>query len=159
MKTRTLAMLLCTLALAPLGAEETKPAPDGAKKPGGPGGQGGPGGKGDGSFFRNMDKDGDKAISEAEAGERWQGLGKLDKDSDGKVTMQELMAGRPGVRMAQVPVRASPGKDPVRDAARVPPVSSSRTPTRTATARSPRTKCPRKRGSASASSTRTATAP
>jgi hypothetical protein len=96
MKIQTLAMLLCTLALAPLGAEETKPAAEGAKKPGVPGGPGGPGGKGDGSFFRNMDKDGDKAISQAEAGERWQGLGKLDKDNDGKVTMQELMAGRPG---------------------------------------------------------------
>jgi len=92
MKTRTLLIFLCALSLTPLGAEETKPTPEGAKKPGG---SSRPGGKGDGSLLRNLDKDGDKAISQGEAGERWQGLGKLDKDGDGKVTMPELMAGRP----------------------------------------------------------------
>ena len=88
MKTRLIALLGCTLALAPLGAEDAKPK---AEKPKGPGG-----GKGDGSFFRDMDKDGDKAISKAEAGERWERLGKLDKDGDAKVTMQEMMGARPG---------------------------------------------------------------
>ncbi len=96
MKITFLALIGCALALAPLGAEETKPNPEKPKGPGGPGGPGAPGGKGDGSFFRNLDKDGDKAVSKEEAGDRWQGLGKLDKDGDGKVTMQELMAGRPG---------------------------------------------------------------
>ena len=86
MKTRLIALLGCTLALAPLGAEDAKPKAEKpkAEKPKGPGG-----GKGDGSFFRDMDKDGDKAISKAEAGERWERLGKLDKDGDEKVTMQE----------------------------------------------------------------------
>jgi hypothetical protein len=96
MKTTFIALIGCALALAPLGAEETKPNPEKPKGPGGPGGPGAPGGKGDGSFFRNLDKDGDKAVSKEEAGDRWQGLGKLDEDGDGKVTMQELMAGRPG---------------------------------------------------------------
>lgn len=93
MKTRLIALLGCTLALAPLGAEDAKPKAEKpkAEKPKGPGG-----GKGDGSFFRDMDKDGDKAISKAEAGERWERLGKLDKDGDEKVTMQEMMGARPG---------------------------------------------------------------
>ncbi|MEM9283607.1 MAG: hypothetical protein AAGA96_17435 [Verrucomicrobiota bacterium] len=46
-------------------------------------------------MFRQLDTDGDQAISKEEAGERWQRLGQLDKDNDGKVTGQELMAGRP----------------------------------------------------------------
>ena len=96
MKTKIIAIIGCAIALSPLGAEETKPKPEAPKGPGRPGAPGAPGGKGDGSFFRNMDKDGDKAISKAEAGERWEGLGKLDKDGDEKVTFQEMMAGRPG---------------------------------------------------------------
>lgn len=84
----------CHLALAPLGAEDSKPNLEKPKGPGGPAAPGG--GKGDGSFFRSMDKDGDKAISKAEAGERWERLGKLDKDGDEKVTMPEMMAARLG---------------------------------------------------------------
>lgn len=49
-----------------------------------------------GEFFRSMDKNNDHAISREEAGERWERLGKLDKNQDGKVTGQELAAGRPG---------------------------------------------------------------
>jgi Ca2+-binding EF-hand superfamily protein len=93
MKKEILILLGCAFAILPLGAEENKP--DAPKRPGGPGGPGEKGGKGDGSFFREMDKDGDKAISKEEAGERWERLGKLDKDGDGKLTMQEMMAGRP----------------------------------------------------------------
>ena len=94
MKTKLIILIGCALAIAPLGAED-KPAPNPAAKGKGPGGPGAPGGKGDGSFFREMDKDGDKAISKEEAGERWERLGKLDKDGDGKVTAQEMMAARP----------------------------------------------------------------
>ena len=97
MKTKLIILIGSALAIAPLGAED-KPAPSPAaqaKGPGGPGAPGGPKGKGDGSFFREMDTDGDKAISKEEAGERWERLGKLDKYSDGKVTMQEMMAARP----------------------------------------------------------------
>ncbi len=46
-------------------------------------------------FFKSLDKDNDRAISKEEAGERWARLGKLDKDGDGKVTVKEMMAGRP----------------------------------------------------------------
>lgn len=52
--------------------------------------------KGDGSFLKSMDKDGDNAISKEEAGDRWDRLGKLDKDEDGKVTVREMMAARQG---------------------------------------------------------------
>lgn len=97
MKTKLIILIGSALAIAPLGAEDkTAPSPAAqGKGPGGPGAPGGPKGKGDGSFFREMDTDGDKAISKEEAGERWERLGKLDKDSDGKVTMQEMMAARP----------------------------------------------------------------
>ncbi|MEX2578140.1 MAG: hypothetical protein WD342_03705 [Verrucomicrobiales bacterium] len=55
-----------------------------------------PGGKGDGSFFKSLDTDGDGAISKAEAGEKWQRLGRLDKDEDGKVTLAEMRQAGPG---------------------------------------------------------------
>ncbi|MEM1442512.1 MAG: hypothetical protein AAGF67_09230, partial [Verrucomicrobiota bacterium] len=71
--------LTTALALSPLLGEEEK------RK-----------GKGDGSFFKNIDTNGDRAISQEEAGERWERLSQLDKDNDGKVTMQEMAAGRPG---------------------------------------------------------------
>lgn len=100
MKTSFVSLLVCSLAVLPLAAEEKKPGDKPAPKPGerpGPPREGGKGpGKGDGSFFREMDKDGDQAISKEEAGERWERMGQLDKDNDGKVTMQEMMAGRPG---------------------------------------------------------------
>ncbi|MDF1737832.1 MAG: EF-hand domain-containing protein [Verrucomicrobiales bacterium] len=54
------------------------------------------GGKGDGSFFKTMDTNGDKSISKEEAGDKWERLGKLDKDGDGSVNVQELMAARGG---------------------------------------------------------------
>ena len=50
--------------------------------------------RGDGSFLKNIDKDGDKAISKEEAGERWERMSKLDKNGDDKISMQELMAAR-----------------------------------------------------------------
>lgn len=53
-------------------------------------------GKGDGSFLKTLDKDGDKAISKEEAGERWERLGKLDTDGDNSVSMKEMMAARGG---------------------------------------------------------------
>lgn len=64
-------------------------------------------GKADGSFFKSIDKDGDKAISKEEAGERWERMSKLDKDSDGKVTLQEMAAARPGAGE-----RPGPGEGP-----------------------------------------------
>ncbi len=85
MKTQTITLLSCALLLSPLSAEDEKE-------------KGRPGGKGDGSFFKNMDTDGDGGISESEAGERWARLGKLDKDEDGKVTMAELRDGFAGAR-------------------------------------------------------------
>ena len=74
-------ILTAALSITPLLGEETE-------RPGK--------GKGDGSFLKSIDTDGDKAISKEEAGERWERMGKLDKDGDGKVTMQELMAGHSG---------------------------------------------------------------
>lgn len=94
MKTKLFVIAGCALLLSPLGAEDAQPKGERPKGPGGPGGPGAPGGKGE--FFKSMDKDGDKAISKAEAGERWQGLGRLDKNGDEKLTMEELAAGRPG---------------------------------------------------------------
>lgn len=93
MKPSTLLTLAALLIASPMIAQDEKPeaAPKGPKGPGGPGAKGGAG-----EFFRNMDKDGDKAISKEEAGERWERLGQLDKDGDGKVTMQELAAMRQG---------------------------------------------------------------
>ncbi|MCH1407932.1 MAG: hypothetical protein L7V87_02770, partial [Verrucomicrobiales bacterium] len=84
MKYPTFILTICAMAILPLGAEE-------AKKPGG-----GKARKGDGSIFKQMDKDGDRAISKEEAGERWEKLAKLDKNTDGKVTLQEMAAARPG---------------------------------------------------------------
>lgn len=82
MKIPTITLLGCALLIFPASAE------DEAGK-----GKGRPGAKGDGSFFKNMDTDGDGGISQSEAGERWDRLGKLDKDEDGKVTMEEMRAG------------------------------------------------------------------
>ncbi len=90
MKNTLLILITTGLAISPLGADD-QPKP-GNNDPGRPGA---PEGRGDGSFFRNMDKDGDKAISREEAGERWERLGKLDKNDDGKVTMEEMAAARP----------------------------------------------------------------
>jgi len=85
MKIPTIALLGCALLLSPLSAQDEK----GKGK-----------GKGDGSFFKTLDTDGDGGVSESEAGERWERLGKLDKDEDGKVTMAEMRegfaSGRPG---------------------------------------------------------------
>lgn len=50
--------------------------------------------RGAGGFLEKMDKDGDKAISKEEAGERWERMSKLDKNEDGKITPQEMMAAR-----------------------------------------------------------------
>jgi Ca2+-binding EF-hand superfamily protein len=97
MKKTILILTGCALAIFPLGAEDNTKKPEGRKGP-----------KGDGSFFKQMDKDGDKAISKEEAGERWERLGKLDKDGDGKVTAQEMMAARPGGKGE--PGKGAPGK-------------------------------------------------
>lgn len=83
MKIPTITILGCALLLSPLSAQDEK----GKGK-----------GKGDGSFFKNLDTDGDGAISQSEAGERWERLGKLDKDEDGKVTMAEMREGFAGNR-------------------------------------------------------------
>ncbi|MDF1862165.1 MAG: hypothetical protein P1U87_18255, partial [Verrucomicrobiales bacterium] len=98
MKKLILIVTGCALAISPIGAEE-KEAPKGpgkdAPSKGGPA-KGGPKGKGDGSFLKQIDKDGDKAISQEEAGERWERMKALDKDEDGKVTLQEMAAARGG---------------------------------------------------------------
>jgi Ca2+-binding EF-hand superfamily protein len=102
MKYPTFILTICALAILPLGAEE-------AKKPGG-----GKAGKGDGSIFKQMDKDGDRAISKEEAGERWEKLAKLDKNTDGRVTLQEMAAARPGGEgtpgKGKGPGKGGPGK-------------------------------------------------
>ncbi len=47
-------------------------------------------------MIAKMDTNSDGKITEAEAGERWERMGKLDKDGDGAVSGEELKAGRPG---------------------------------------------------------------
>ncbi len=83
MKTSLTTLLLASMSLTLIQAEEDKA------------GQKGKGPRDGAEWFRSIDKNGDKAISKEEAGEKWERLGRLDKDSDGKVTAQELMAGRP----------------------------------------------------------------
>ncbi len=63
----------------------------------------------EGGWMSQIDKDGDKAISKEEAGERWERLSKLDTDNDGKVTGQELMAARQGGK-GREPGNGAPGK-------------------------------------------------
>jgi len=93
MKYLTIPPLLgLAMALAPAVAEDdTKPERDGRK--------GGPG------LFRELDQDGDRAISKEEAGDHWQRLGRLDENDDGKVTGREMLKGRPGG-----PGKGGPGK-------------------------------------------------
>lgn len=127
MRTPSLLLVLCLFSVSLLGADEKPSAETKPEKPvapaNGPGKAGKPG-EGprrgpDGSFFRQMDKDGDGAISKEEAGERWERLGRLDKDGDGKVTMQELAAmapgrpgeGRPGMGGGQMFGRLDKNKD------------------------------------------------
>ncbi len=86
-------LLTSALCLSPLVAEENA-------RPGK--------GKGDGSFFKSIDTDGDKAISKEEAGDKWDRMGKLDANSDGKVTLQEMAAAR-GDKGAG-PGKGGPGK-------------------------------------------------
>lgn len=85
MKIPTITLLGCALLLSPLSAQDDK-------------GKGKGKGRGDGSFFKTLDTNGDGGVSESEAGERWDRLGKLDKDEDGKVTMAELREGFAGGR-------------------------------------------------------------
>lgn len=78
---RSITLLLTTaLASSPLfGEEKARPGK----------------GKADGSFLQSIDKDGDKAISKEEAGERWERISRLDTNGDGKVSFEEIAAGRP----------------------------------------------------------------
>ncbi len=76
-----------------------KPAPEKPERPRPPGGgerPGGPGGPGD--MLKQLDTDGDGAISQAEAGERWERMARLDSNGDKVVSKEEFaaMAGRPG---------------------------------------------------------------
>jgi Ca2+-binding EF-hand superfamily protein len=71
-----------------------------AMRPGGPGAPGGPD-----AFFKMMDKDTDGKITSSEAGERWERLGKADKDGDGGVSREELAA----VMKAAAGAGAGPG--------------------------------------------------
>lgn len=57
------------------------------------------GGPGKGAGLRDLDKNGDRVITEEEAGAAWARIGQLDKDGDGKVTGQEMMAGAKGKGM------------------------------------------------------------
>ncbi len=90
MKIKSTLTLLATgaLILGSFGLTHAEEKGDGKGRP--------KGGKGDGSFFKEMDTNGDKAISKEEAGEKWERLGKLDKDGDGSVTIKEMMAARGG---------------------------------------------------------------
>ncbi len=90
MKTKSTLTLLATgaLILGSFGLTHAEEKGDGKGRP--------KGGKGDGSFFKTMDTNDDKSISKEEAGEKWERLGKLDKDGDGAVSIQELMAARGG---------------------------------------------------------------
>ncbi|MDF1822996.1 MAG: hypothetical protein P1U68_00045 [Verrucomicrobiales bacterium] len=97
MKTSISIFLTTALALCPLLAEEnTRPGK----------------GKADGSFFKSLDTNSDQAISKEEAGDKWEHMGKLDKDDDGKVTLQELAAARGGAagKPGDKPGKGGPGK-------------------------------------------------
>ncbi len=99
MKNQIITLIGCAMALSPLSAEDS---PASGKRPEG---------RPDGSFFKSLDTNDDKAISKEEAGERWERLGKLDKDGDGKVALAEMAAlmpegGRPG---AARPAEGGPG--------------------------------------------------
>lgn len=91
---RSITLLLTTaLAASPLfGEEKARPGK----------------GKADGSFLQSIDKDGDKAISKEEAGERWERMSRLDTNEDGKVSFEEIAAGRPAG--GEGPGRPGPGK-------------------------------------------------
>lgn len=91
---RSITLLLTTaLAVSPLfGEEKARPGK----------------GKADGSFLQSIDKDGDKAISKEEAGERWERMSRLDTNGDGKVSFEEIAAGRPAG--GESPGRPGPGK-------------------------------------------------
>tara|TARA_R110002096_G_scaffold23511_6_gene74828 strand:+ start:82 stop:984 length:903 start_codon:yes stop_codon:yes gene_type:complete len=82
MKNSIYTLIAAALSILPLNAED-EPAKAKQKGP-----------RDGAPSFLQLDKDGDKAISKEEAGERWERLSKLDKDSDGKVSGQEMMAAR-----------------------------------------------------------------
>lgn len=97
MKTKKLHLVVSSIALATLALASAEDKPEAPKgRPEGPGGFDKGKGKGPGDFLRTMDKDGDKSISKEEAGERWERLGKLDKNNDGKVSPDEFAAAAPG---------------------------------------------------------------
>lgn len=99
MRTKSLILTLAVItttgvtgALAQKEGDAKKPArPEGGRPPGG--------GDGPGAFFKQLDTDGDGKITQSEAGERWERVGRMDKNKDGAITKDELPqfgAGGPG---------------------------------------------------------------
>lgn len=78
--------------------EGVKPAPEKPERPRPPGGGGGGRPGAPGEMLKQLDADGNGAISEAEAGERWERMARLDSNGDKEISKEEFaaMAGRPG---------------------------------------------------------------
>jgi hypothetical protein len=91
MKLNTLFVVFtAALAGSALVLAEADKKPDRPKRP-----QGGKG-RSPGAFLMQLDKDGDKAISKEEAGDKWERLSKLDKNGDGSIDENEIPKGPAG---------------------------------------------------------------
>ena len=101
-----LGLMLPAMTLAQDGAKPARPAGDrppqregGPANPDGPrqGREGGPGGRGQmvPPLFAALDTNGDKVLDADEIKNAAESLKKLDKDGDGKITMEEMRPARP----------------------------------------------------------------
>ena len=91
MKLKSLCIVFtATLAGSALALAQADTKPDRPERPGG--GKGRP----PGGFLMQLDKDGDKAISKEEAGDRWDRMSRLDKNSDGVIDATEIPQFGPG---------------------------------------------------------------
>ena len=84
------AVFTATLAGSVLVLAQADTNPDRPARPGD--GKGRP----PGGFLMQLDKDGDKAISQEEAGDKWERMSQLDKNGDGKVDGNEIPQFGPG---------------------------------------------------------------
>jgi len=89
-------------------------------------------------WMSQIDKDSDKAISKEEAGERWERLSQLDKNSDGKVPVRNLW--RPAKAEKAATLAKVAPVSPEKEKARANPANSSSAWTRTTTELFPKRK-------------------